>query len=78
MKNGKGVYSWPNGKVYNGEWKDDKYHGNALVTNTKGMTKEYQFENGVRIKGAVDSPVQDPLFDATKDDKQIENSLIVD
>ena len=41
MKNGKGIYHYPNGDKYVGEWKDDKFHGVGM----------YLFANGERFEG---------------------------
>ena len=27
MKNGRGICTWPDGTVYDGNWKDNKLHG---------------------------------------------------
>ena len=30
QKNGKGRFEWPNGEIYEGQWKNGKKHGSGL------------------------------------------------
>ncbi|MFN9903568.1 MAG: hypothetical protein ACK55Z_33295, partial [bacterium] len=41
---------WPDGKSYEGQWKDGKQHGEARFTNSKGKSKYGLWENGDRVK----------------------------
>lgn len=43
---GKGVLKWPNGKQYEGEFKDDKRHGHGVFTWADGRTYDGQWKNG--------------------------------
>ncbi|MEQ9298328.1 MAG: hypothetical protein RIF33_07190 [Cyclobacteriaceae bacterium] len=38
-KNGFGIYAWPNGTTYRGEWKNDQRHGRGIMTRM-GSKKE--------------------------------------
>mmetsp|Transcript_20605 Transcript_20605/g.43262 ORF Transcript_20605/g.43262 Transcript_20605/m.43262 type:complete len:122 (+) Transcript_20605:2-367(+) len=38
-KNGRGVYRFANGNVYDGEWRDDKMHGRASCAGDGGSTR---------------------------------------
>ena len=44
-KNGYGTNTFPNGDVYTGEWKDDKYHGKGTKTYADGTDEEGIWEN---------------------------------
>ena len=38
---GFGTYHYPDGSIYEGEWKDDKHHGKGILS----------FANGTRYEG---------------------------
>ena len=40
----------PDGKKYDGGWKDGKQHGQGKYTNSKGVEREGIWENGKRTK----------------------------
>ena len=40
-RNGYGICKYENGKVYLGEWKDNKYHGNGKLIYGEGDNREY-------------------------------------
>jgi len=35
-RNGKSAYSWPDGRMYIGEWKNDLQHGQGILTHPTG------------------------------------------
>ena len=43
LRNQKGIYHYPNGDKYVGEWKDDRFHGHGI----------YLFANGERYEGTL-------------------------
>ena len=43
LRNNKGIYHYPNGDKYVGEWKDDRFHGVGI----------YLFANGERYEGTL-------------------------
>lgn len=45
MHNGKGTYEFPNGTIYEGEWKNHQMHGEGYLLN--GIKWEGEFVNGV-------------------------------
>lgn len=42
---GDGTYTWNDGRVYNGEWSDDKMHGKGIFTWPDGRIYDGFFEN---------------------------------
>jgi hypothetical protein len=40
MKHGFGVYSWPNGSKYEGQFKNDQKHGKGIITHENGKTSK--------------------------------------
>ena len=43
-------FNRPDGRKYEGEWKNGKQHGNGKATNSKGESREYKWAEGKRIK----------------------------
>jgi hypothetical protein len=43
---GKGKHTWPNGEVYDGQWKDDKGHGEGKHTWPSGAVYDGQWQDG--------------------------------
>ena len=50
MKEGFGVYQWPDGKKYEGPWSKGKQHGIGFYTNTSGVRREAEFMLGKKIR----------------------------
>jgi hypothetical protein len=46
---GQGEYTWPDGKVYTGEWRNGKMHGEGKMK-VKGKTVKGTWENGKIVK----------------------------
>ena len=44
-KNGFGKQNYLNGSIYEGEWKDDKYHGQGTFTFANGIIKKGLWKN---------------------------------
>ena len=42
---GQGTYIWPNGKKYEGEWKDGKKHGEGTILFKDGSKMEGEFRD---------------------------------
>ena len=42
---GKGVYTWPTGRVYDGDFKNDLRHGVGVLKFPDGQKYEGQFQN---------------------------------
>ena len=40
---------WPDGRVYTGEWKNNKQNGRGVLTNVDGVKKDGEFLGGVCI-----------------------------
>ena len=45
IRNGPGIYCWPDGSRYQGMFKDDKLHGQGRIKNAEGKTFEGVFNN---------------------------------
>jgi hypothetical protein len=43
--NGKGKYTWPDGAVYDGDWKDDIKNGEGKSTYPDGIVYEGDFKD---------------------------------
>ena len=54
-KNGKGIYNWPTGENYNGEWKDEKFNGKGTYTYANGNKYVGEFKNGIRNGKGTDT-----------------------
>ena len=48
MLNGEGQFHGMNGVEYDGEWKNNLYHGKGLLRSEDQSTYEGNFENGVK------------------------------
>ena len=43
------MFYWPDGRKYDGEWKNGKQHGVGVYTSASGKTKKGQWSEGKRI-----------------------------
>jgi hypothetical protein len=48
-RNGPGVYIWPNGARYEGEFKDDQIEGIGRIKNSEGVKCSGKFKNNFLI-----------------------------
>ena len=46
LEHGYGVFTWPDGSQYEGNWVYGKQHGKGLFINDKGIEQEGIWENG--------------------------------
>ena len=49
-KEGQGTFKWPDGRKYEGGWKNGKQHGKGTYTATSGKSKTGEWEDGKRIR----------------------------
>ncbi len=49
MKDGYGVFIWPDGRKYEGYWREGKQHGEGNYYTAKGKMRRGQWENGKRV-----------------------------
>lgn len=71
--NGEGVYAWPDGKKYIGEYKDDLKHGIGKMEYPDGKIYEGEWEAGKRHgKGKLTLPTGESRIGIWKDDIRIE------
>jgi len=47
---GFGTYSWPDGRVYEGNWRNNNTHGKGKFINSEGEIKLGLWDNGKRVK----------------------------
>jgi hypothetical protein len=50
LKNGWGIFRWPDGRKYDGHWKDGVQHGSGTFTSSSGRVKAVEFEHGVHMR----------------------------
>jgi hypothetical protein len=46
LKDGYGKFTWPDGRMYEGEWKEGKIHGQGKFREANGRVREGIWENG--------------------------------
>jgi hypothetical protein len=50
-KHGDGIFLWPNGKSYDGNWDKGKQHGiGYYIDSKKGFRKKGEWKHGKRVK----------------------------
>ena len=47
---GRGLFKWPDGRMYDGEYMNDKKHGKGTLISAHGRRKEGLWANGKMIK----------------------------
>lgn len=52
------MFTWPDGRKYNGGWHDGKQHGVGEYLTSKGETKYGEWKEGKRIKWIEKSDMQ--------------------
>lgn len=45
-----GIYKWPDGRSYDGEWRDGKQHGVGIFIDRNGKKRTAECKNGEKIK----------------------------
>ncbi len=48
-KEGHGIFYWPDGRRYDGQWSDGKQHGVGIYTAASGKSKNGTWQEGTRI-----------------------------
>jgi len=46
---GIGTYRWTDGRVYFGDWVNDKQHGKGITYLANGKKQEGTFKNGLKV-----------------------------
>jgi hypothetical protein len=49
-KQGYGTYTWPDGRIYDGKWYNDRQHGEGLYTDKKGKKKTGEWIEGKVVR----------------------------
>jgi hypothetical protein len=44
------VFTWPDGRKYDGEWFNGKQHGEGTYLTSKGETKRGEWKEGKRVR----------------------------
>ena len=50
MKEGFGTFEWPDGRKYEGNWKQGKQDGRGIYYSATGKQREGEWSKGKRIK----------------------------
>ena len=50
--NGSGIYTFPDGATFDGQWKDDLKHGNGVYTYADGFKQEGTYKDG-KLNGEI-------------------------
>ena len=48
--NGYGEFTWPNGRVYKGQWSEGKQCGEGIIVDENGKTRKGEWANGKRVQ----------------------------
>jgi len=48
-KEGQGRFFWPDGRKYEGGWRNGKQHGIGTYTSASGKTKQGEWQEGKRL-----------------------------
>ena len=54
-RDGHGVYTWTDGRKYEGQFMNNKQHGIGIFTTATGVRKKGQWENGKKTRWLDDS-----------------------
>ena len=54
-KEGQGVFTWPDGRKYDGHWKNGKQHGKGVYHSSKGEIKMGEWAEGKRLNWMDDN-----------------------
>ena len=71
--NGSGIYTFPDGATYKGEWKDDLKHGNGVYTYADGFEQK-----GTYIDGKLDGEITEVDIDRTTKKWKYENGIRIE
>ena len=61
------MFKYADGKIYDGEWRDDVPHGKAKFTYEDGLTIHGEYENGKRVSN-IQKESQNIKTNAQKND----------
>ena len=61
-KHGHGVYTWADGRKYDGMWENGKQHGEGVYYDINGIAKRGIWENGKRTKW-IDNDMSKPQIE---------------
>ena len=42
--------TWPDGRIYQGQWQNGKQHGEGIYTKPDGTSRKGEWNNGKRVK----------------------------
>ena len=59
MKNGEGVFVWPDGRSYRGHWSNGKQDGAGVTVDVNGVETKGEWKNGERIKAHLSWPLKE-------------------
>jgi hypothetical protein len=53
-KEGRGVFTWPDKRKYDGQWKNGKQHGIGVYHSSRGDVKKGKWSDGKRLDWITD------------------------
>ena len=56
-KEGHGVFTWPDNRQYDGQWKNGKQHGFGTYHSSKGEIKHGEWAEGKRLRWMEESAI---------------------
>ena len=67
-RHGHGIFSWKDGRMYDGQWKNGKQHGRGIFLHADGSELVGEWNEGQRIRWITDLNV-DELKKTLRDQK---------
>ena len=73
MKQGCGIFEWPDGRKYVGMWHEGKQHGNGVYISPSGNRREGEWSNGELLHWLVNVEASDGQAEAENEMQNARN-----